>query len=255
MVRTLSIILHALAVALIAKNAVEAVSCLKLSSIHTKAEPSKAKMTRILCLHGKSQNGASFRSKIGGARRKLERKYELDFLDAPIALRPDPAASSEAGTGEEPETDWGRAWFLRDNVGDGKWRYHKIDEAVKYVSEYAKVNGPYDALLGFSQGGTLTTSLAATGSIPGIKCVVTAGSPYVPDTLLADNVVEEGMRMPKLHLAGETDSVVPIESTKMLCEHGGNGEFYLHDKGHMFPTKAAHVGHILQFLGEHLSPV
>ena len=190
------------------------------------------KKPRILCLHGKTQSGASFSNKIGGAKRKLSRQYELVFLDGPIRLE---------------EEDDSFAWWLRDEK-DGRHLY--LREAMEFVTSYANNdNEPFDALLGFSQGGTLATMVA--GTIPGIQAVITAGSPYVQEAMtFCDN--DKGRHIPKLHFAGETDAMISIESTEKLSESGGNGELQIHEKGHLFPTKAVYVNHMLDFLNKNV---
>ena len=86
---------------------------------------------RILCLHGRYQSGSIFRNKIAGARRKLEREYELHFLDGPILLN-------------EEEKVYG--WWNRDENG----KHTLVEEAFEYVIEQTKAE-QYDAIIGFSQ--------------------------------------------------------------------------------------------------------
>lgn len=193
---------------------------------------------RILCLHGKSQSGAILSNKIAGARRKLCRVYELDFLDAPI-LEND---NNEDGQQQQ------LAWWIRDEQGTELLVESAIDYVLKETS-----NKQYDALLGFSQGGLLATALAASGKIPGIKAVVTAGAPY---RKLVFDIAEDttsGKAIPKLHFAGETDAMIPVESVNQLAQAGGNGEVIIHEKGHLFPTKAVHVNYMMEFLEKSLT--
>eukprot|EP00568_Trieres_chinensis_P004442 CAMPEP_0183307584 /NCGR_PEP_ID=MMETSP0160_2-20130417/18125_1 /TAXON_ID=2839 ORGANISM="Odontella Sinensis, Strain Grunow 1884" /NCGR_SAMPLE_ID=MMETSP0160_2 /ASSEMBLY_ACC=CAM_ASM_000250 /LENGTH=217 /DNA_ID=CAMNT_0025471195 /DNA_START=126 /DNA_END=779 /DNA_ORIENTATION=+ len=206
---------------------------------------------RILCLHGKFQSGSSFRQKIGGARRKLERAYDLEFLDGPIMLEGGDAGEEKDGKGDVP-----RAWWIRDD--DGK--HVRLREALEYVR--MKTQGQrYDALIGFSQGGTLATALALNGFPRGIKAVVTAGAPMINEAFMvaSEMALDDGMdssgghSIRKLHIAGEKDEMVPVKSTQALCDAGGNGELLLHEKGHMFPTKAVSVNHIMSFLETTLS--
>ena len=59
---------------------------------------------------------------------------------------------------------------------------------------------------------------------------------------------QRGKNIPKLHFAGETDNMVSVGSIQQLCEIGGNGRIIIHEKGHLFPTKAVYVNEMLEFL-------
>lgn len=202
-------------------------------------------MKRILCLHGGRQSGAIMSNKIAGARRKLAREYELCFLDAPIVSQ-----------GSNPnQLDTQLAWWNRDE--DGK--HILVQEAFDYVLQQTKGES-YDALLGFSQGGLLATALALSGIIPGIRAVVTAGSPMVDeafqvamDMAIDEATIENGKNIPKYHFAGETDTIVPVESSRTVCQAGGSGVLVLHEKGHLFPTRAQYVNEMMEFLSKSLA--
>lgn len=219
---------------------------------------------RILCLHGKAQTAESFSKKIGGARRKLERAFDLTFLDGPIDLeevtQSTTAPSASAGSDSKtPMFNTGRAWFLREPLEDNpeQYRYLKLAEAMIYVSEYALQHGPFDGLMGFSQGGTVVTALATSGAIP-VRAVLTAGAPHIEEVFESASEwvatsgdlqdTDTGLAIPKLHMAGETDAIISVGSTDALCRRGGNGELVVHDKGHLFPTKAAYVDKMVEFL-------
>lgn len=242
---------------------------------------------RILCLHGKAQTAESFSKKIGGARRKLERAFDLTFLDGPINLedvveKQQSPTFTSSGNADPIIMNTGRAWFLRELVDDGdgattgeehEYRYIKLTDAIEYVARFAKDNGRYDALMGFSQGGTLATALATSGAVP-VRAVLTAGSPHIEEAFVAasdwartnrrngsssthtEEDVDDigGLSIPKLHLAGETDAMISTESTARLAERGGNGEMIVHEKGHLFPTRAVHVDRMVEFLKSSLEP-
>lgn len=211
----------------------------------TSTATTAASKPRILCLHGLSQSGASFSNKIGGARRKLARHFELDFLDGPISL-------SEGETTDEQQQMYG--WWVRNEQG----RHVGVQVPFDYIRQHAQMQ-KYDALLGFSQGGLLATAIALSGDIPNVKAVVTAGAPYVEDTFqiaveraASGSILEAGKAIPKLHFAGETDTIIPVERVERLCQEGGNGTLIKHEKGHLFPTKASEVNAMMEFLEEHV---
>ena len=200
------------------------------------AASSKSSLPRILCLHGKFQSASSFANKIGGARRKLQRVYDLHFLDAPLLVDDSPFGNADA-----------RAWWIRDEQN----RHTLVPEAIEYVRKET-VGKEYCAIIGFSQGGTLATALTLSGALRGIQAVITAGAPDAPDVFRQIETIPESLNIPKLHLAGETDDLVPPSSTQQLCERAGGGTFVMHEKGHLFPTKAAVVNHVLEFLQRHI---
>ena len=203
---------------------------------------STSSLPRILCLHGKFQSGSSFSNKIGGARRKLAREYDLHFLDAPIVLEDSPFDNEDA-----------RAWWLRqEGDGDGGGIKHiLVPEAIEYIIQETK-GKEYCALLGFSQGGTLASALALSGAIQ-VQAVVTAGAPDFQDVFDQIQSTDAGLAIPKLHFAGETDDIIPVESTRQLCNRAGHGQLVCHEKGHLFPTKAQYVNQMIEFLRENIN--
>jgi len=60
--------------------------------------------------------------------------------------------------------------------------------------------------------------------------------------------------VPMLHFAGETDDMVPVESTRELCDRAGRrGRLVVHEKGHLFPTRSVYVKEMLDFLESNIS--
>lgn len=212
---------------------------------------------RILCLHGGFQSGSIFSNKISGARRKLAREYELDFLDGPILM----PQNNDEGVDAAPTTEDARPrwWWRRSEDG----QHVLVREAFDYVVQQTE-SEKYDAIIGFSQGGTLATALTLSGALPNVRAVVTSGAPYSAEafkvaaelsssSFYTPLSAETGFDVPKFHFAGETDAVVAVSSTRELCEKGGTGTFVVHDQGHLFPTRAARVREVLEFLETALS--
>lgn len=218
---------------------------------------SSTKKPKILCLHGKFQNADTFSNKIAGARRKLAREYELCFIDGPIILE---EGYNGAAVDEENTP---RSWWLRSH---DEQSHILVREALEYTMNQCN-REEIEAILGFSQGGTLATVLALSGAFPNLQCVVTAGAPLVSEAfteaaILAEefagsdaitSLYESGLRIPKFHMAGQNDALVSPDSTKMLCEKGGSGTFVTHEQGHLFPTRSGRVQEVLEFLAKHIN--
>jgi len=261
-------------------NAAAAAAATIISTTTTVTKP------RILCLHGKYQSGAIFSNKIAGARRKLERRYDLDFLDGPLRL-PSLMNGNDTTTtttttnnnintritttttmqeaADEPAYF---AWWQKD---EETGQHILVQEGMEYVLQYLEKQQqqrPYDAVIGFSQGGVVATALCCSGRVPSLKAVVTAGSPMVEEAFVVADALarktgstqqqqqqqqQQGSNVPKLHMAGESDAMIPVSSTQALCDRGGNGRLIRHDQGHLFPTRSIRVQAVLDFLEDALS--
>ena len=109
---------------------------------------------RILCLHGYAQNGEFFRSRTGALRKALKAVADFHFIDAPHT------ATAEF-LGDVPE-ERGSAlgWFNVGETAPGSrpatsTQYVGVDAALSRVRLAVEADGPFDGILGFSQGATL----------------------------------------------------------------------------------------------------
>lgn len=103
-------------------------------------------MPRILCLHGHGTSASIFRSQTAAFRSKLDDSYVFDFIDAPFLSQGAPGVNTIYKT--QTYTWWPQG------------TPESIRFAHKWVSDYARENGPYDAFCCFSQGCSLTATMA-----------------------------------------------------------------------------------------------
>ncbi|CDR45629.1 CYFA0S19e01134g1_1 [Cyberlindnera fabianii] len=116
---------------------------------------------KLLCLHGFLQNGKVFSEKSSGLRKLLKKaNIQMDYIDGPVVLdRKDiPFELDDAKWQEIVDTGINRAWFYHDNVSKNL----DLTEAIKTVVTHIKENGPYDGIVGFSQGAAVSTIIANT---------------------------------------------------------------------------------------------
>ncbi|KIH92249.1 ef-hand calcium-binding protein domain protein [Sporothrix brasiliensis 5110] len=101
---------------------------------------------RILCLHGKGTSGDIFRSQTAALRAKLDASYVFDFVDGPFASASAPGVDKlfDAGSGAY-------SWWPTESA-------QSIRSAHAWLDDYLAAHGPYDALMGFSQGCLLISS-------------------------------------------------------------------------------------------------
>ena len=150
---------------------------------------------KVLCLHGFTQNAETFRAKTGSVRKNLKSKVEFVFVDAPHSAAGffDEADRSALGTTDGADEDQvgPRAWWLMgendaedeaeatepkraDREGESGGEKPRVRPAQstnmrgweateRLLREAASALGPFDGVLGFSQGAS-TAALAPAQS-------------------------------------------------------------------------------------------
>ncbi|KAI0414488.1 serine hydrolase FSH [Xylaria grammica] len=103
---------------------------------------------KILCLHGGNQSGQIFRLQLGKTVRAIEESAEtkvtFDFADAPIQC---PGSSS----GQKSDQRIEYKFFDAPTIPE-------IRKAREWLTTKLATDGPYDGVIGFSQGATLISS-------------------------------------------------------------------------------------------------
>ncbi|KAJ2557644.1 hypothetical protein GGH95_005127, partial [Coemansia sp. RSA 1836] len=96
---------------------------------------------RVLCLHGYTQSAQKFRDRTGPLRRLLRADLELIYIDAP-----------------QPSTDGsgGLAWWNNNNHEE-----KQIQESIDCVRRVLNDQGPFEGILGFSQGAGMASIVMA----------------------------------------------------------------------------------------------
>lgn len=126
--------------------------------------PEITERLRFLCLHGYRQNGITFKSKIGSFRKHINKYAEFVFVTAPHSV----PGTEEGVDPNEAQCSW---WFNKeDGTFSGKNKSAPaigFEESVRLVERVWANLGPFNGLLGFSQGACfvgLLCSLSARGS-------------------------------------------------------------------------------------------
>lgn len=117
---------------------------------------------KFLCLHGYRQNAESFKSKIGSFRKHVGKYADFVFINAPHVA---PAQSANSSSRVQQDQ---RSWWF--NKEDGTFSgVHKsahligFEESVKMVEQVWREQGPFQGLLGFSQGACFVGLLCSLG--------------------------------------------------------------------------------------------
>ncbi|XP_051117386.1 uncharacterized protein LOC127242090 [Andrographis paniculata] len=190
---------------------------------------------RVLCLHGFRSSSKEFEERIRSRwPEKVIGELDLVFVDAPFA-----AADGESGADAA-----GYEWFQPNRDFS---EFYKFEECLDFLEQYMTKHGPFDGILGFSQGAFLAASLpgirknrATFAKIPSIKffILISAGKfGYgrfgVPKP--ATNAYDSPIECPSLHIIGESDVHVPKDESEALLYYFIDPTVIYHPEGHVIP--------------------
>lgn len=220
---------------------------------------------KVLVLHGWRQNGPMLEKTLKKLHRKVTDVAILHFMTAPHVIPSKSKVEIEGVQVEienhSPEKDE-RAWFLYDNLDhayvpedflDCKRVYSGLEITMECIQKEWKEYGPFDGLLGFSQGTQMAHILSlfepCPDSYPWLKSlkfgIFVAGFPSRMDHGVN---CKNRLDMPSLHISGENDEIVPPKYQGELKNCFEEPEWYAHKKGHVIPQMAPDIETIITFL-------
>lgn len=237
---------------------------------------------RILCLHGFRQNASGFKGRTASLAKKLKNIAELVFVDAPHELpfiyqtpQVDENHSCESAFEQKcpPLNHCNRkfAWLV-DADYDGKlgaeWKMAKVpfdslqyqqqtegfEKSIEYLKTIVSKMGPFDGILGFSQGAAMAALVGAhreelKGDIDFRFVVLCSGF-----CVNMAEYAEGSINCPSLHIFGYKegkDRQIDCQASKQLASLFENGCSVIieHDLGHIIPTRSPYISEIKDFLG------
>lgn len=134
---------------------------------------------RILMIHGYVQSGRLFKAKTAALHKTMQKMLpdvSIQFsyptgpqrvqpADLPAFLRPDDPpdgpslAEIEAAKSDEESDMWG--WWIRKGAEEATAVYMHMDEGFARIAEVLQNEGPFDGVIGFSQGGAMAAMIAS----------------------------------------------------------------------------------------------
>ena len=196
---------------------------------------------KILCLHGKNGCSSSFRPALAPLADALGPSVVFDFMDAP----------HELGSATD------RAWWLLP-PGERSFTapaYEGDEDAIEAISAAWRERGPYDGVLGFSQGAMLAAIITARGALdqgpaPRFALMFGSATPKPYEKLLAA-LGEQGCSVPTLHSISAVDRMNPPEMGEWVAGcFAPSAELLRHDAGHVVPRDAASVETVRAFVSK-----
>ena len=219
---------------------------------------------RLLMLHGWTQNATVLRSRCHAFVRKFKGVADLVFINAPHLVAPEDCG----GEREDPRAWWS---YVDDDATAGdtsdpnaRFRRRTVgwEESRAAIARCWTEDGPFDGLVGFSQGAVvihrllldLHAATAGTASLPDECASLVSRPPRVAVLICgfpargADGEVPR-VHTPSLHSIAENDATVPVALQRDLAAaFDGPVEVLLTDKGHAMPQRAGDMARIVQFV-------
>ncbi|KAJ5895850.1 uncharacterized protein N7473_005249 [Penicillium subrubescens] len=190
---------------------------------------------RFLCLHGASTNSEIFQIQTGGLRQPLEQKgHRFTFVNG---ILPSGVEEGLEGVVDGP--------FYSHYPRDPVLPSAQLTEAFEHIQRAIDNEGPFDAVMGFSQGAALAAALIAhhTKTNPTAPPIFRAavflcgGLPWESSGMvrLAPQQDTWPINIPTAHVVGKLDPLYP-ESMKLyaLCEPS-KAAFWDTGSKHMVP--------------------
>eukprot|EP01018_Ginkgo_biloba_P005805 Gb_04960 [translate_table: standard] len=162
---------------------------------------------RVLCLHGFRTSGSILEKQVGKWDKSVLERLDLWFLNAPF-----PAEGKSDVEGHFPPPYY--EWF---QFNPQFTQYRNMDECQSYIEDYMIKHGPFDGLLGFSQGAILSAGLAglqakglALTRVPPIRFLIIVGGAKLKAPDLEEVAYSSPIQCPSVHFLGEKDFLKPF---------------------------------------------
>ena len=246
---------------------------------------------RILLLHGYTQSGPLFSAKTRALYKAFQKSFsprsiQFSYPTGPHRLRatdipgssPDQADSAENDSkGEVEAYGW---WQRKDSIGAGIV-YNGIEEGLAAIAKCIREEGPFDGVIGFSQGATAAGMVAGLLEgeyrLRGFEETEKAGGMKYPESFWGEDglvqpplkfaIVYSGFRAPGerydgfykpkiktklLHFIGQLDTVVEEERSRGLVACCEEEKVVVHPGGHFLPSQRPWLDACVVFVREAL---
>ncbi|CAA0827268.1 Rhodanese-like domain-containing protein 6 [Striga hermonthica] len=228
---------------------------------------------RILCLHGFRQNASSFKGRTASFAKKLKNIAEFVFLDGPHEL---PFIYQHQNNPPNNHCNKKFAWLVSadydSNSNNPEWKMAEtpfdslqyqqqtsgFDKSIDYLKTVFSREGPFDGILGFSQGAAMAALVSACkeklkGGVDFRFVILCSGFAVN----MEEFAPEGSINCPSLHIFGNKDGrdrQIDCRASRHLASFFEKGCSVVveHDLGHIIPTRSPYIEVIRDFLGRFL---
>ncbi|XP_056641166.1 esterase AGAP003155 isoform X2 [Diorhabda sublineata] len=208
--------------------------------------PNDKMKLKILAIHGYRQNAETFKAKTGSFRKIVHKWAEFTYITAPhkVILVDDPN-DLDKNNQDIGQKQYG--WFF--NRDDLTFRGIRkggpaigFEESVKFIEDVFEKEGPFDGILGFSQGACFTgllCDLQQRGLTKFTFSFAVLASGFKSGSLPHLKYYIDRITIPTLHIFGENDQIIPTEMSEALSNCFEDPVIVKHPGGHYLPAAAA----------------
>ncbi|CAA2991248.1 Hypothetical predicted protein [Olea europaea subsp. europaea] len=189
------------------------------------------KKLRFLCLHGFRTSGEILKKQLVTKwPESVLEKLDLVFVDAPFPCK---GKSEVEGIFDPPYYEWFQ--FNKEFT-----EYENFDECLAYIEECMLKHGPFDGLLGFSQGAILSAALpglqdngVALQKVSKLNALIIIGGAKLRNQSVAEKAYSSVIQCPSVHFLGESDFLKQYGVE--LLDSFAQPLVIHHPKGHTIP--------------------
>nr|GMD91279.1 rhodanese-like domain-containing protein 6 [Ipomoea batatas] len=186
---------------------------------------------RFLCLHGFRTSAEILKKQVVGKwPSSVVEKLDLVFVDAPFPCQ---GKSDVEGIFDPPYYEWFQ--FNKEFT-----EYQNFDNCLAFIEDCMIKYGPFDGLLGFSQGAMLSAALpglqekgVGLANVPKIRYVIIIGGAKLKNQAIAEKAYSLPIKCPSVHFLGKEDFLKEYGSE--LLESFVDPLVIHHPKGHTIP--------------------
>ncbi|XP_029467883.1 esterase OVCA2 isoform X2 [Rhinatrema bivittatum] len=209
-------------------------------------------LLRVLGLHGYRQNERVFRERTGALRKLLRGRMELVCVSAPLLIL-GPETQAEL----DPQPDEPRGWWFSNpqlqtfDALEETDSCQGLEDTLALLGQVFAEQGPFDGVLGFSQGAALGAILCALkqrgdSRFPFHFAILVAG--FKSRSVEHQGYYQDLISVPTLHVYGKVDLVIPGDMSQKLASCFREPVILTHQGGHFLPASAAQKNIYCQFL-------
>lgn len=243
---------------------------------------SSAASLKLLMLHGYTQNGELFHAKTRVLEKHLQKAFSsisLSYPTGPIQLKATDVPGFDPTTAADPDDVEAYGWWRRSDISDPP-EYVGLEKGLETISQLLASDGPFDGVIGFSQGAALAAMTASLlegkSRKQGFKDAQAKSSFAIPYPSSFDSLSHPPLKFcvsysgfiapggryrafyehpmittPVCHFVGSLDSVVEEKRTQALidaCGGAGKTQVVVHPGGHFVPTGKQYLDMLISFI-------